>query len=374
MTSCRSLTARALLATALGVLAPLSAWAEKLSVVQVAPLSGLEATLGRAYGAGMDLAFQAANRQGLNGHTLQLVKADDHHRAEDTLAETRRLLAEARPIALAGYVGDEAVSALLKSGLLEQERVPLVGFKAIALDPDHPLVFSPRAGMRLEVAKLAQHLRTVGIERVALFHEEGAQGVQQAVEAAFKEHSLKLVGQAAYPAGTARASAAAEKLLGSNAQAILIVASSSAAAAFIENYRGSGGSAQLFAHSGADIEQLAKRLAEQHTRGLAIAQVVPNPYKIALRLTKEFRELAAATQPPTPVSFTMLEGYITGRLIVEAVRRQGAKPTREGIAAAIESFGSLDLQGLRLSFSPQQRTGSRLVELSIVNQDGRIQQ
>lgn len=358
--------------TTLALVAP--AQAEKLTVVQVAPMSGLEATLGRSYAAGLQLAFNAANKQGLNGHTLTLVKADDHGRAEDTVAETRRLVAETRPLALAGYVGDAPLAALLGSGLLDQEKLALVGFKSINLDPDHPLVFGIQASTKLQIAKLCQHLKTVGIQRLALFHEEGAKAVQADVQSQLQDNNLKLVAQASYPAGTAKGAAAAEKLLGSDAQAILIVATSPAAAAFIESYRSSGGTAQLFAHSGADIEQLAKRLSEQHTRGLAIAQVVPNPYKISLKLTKEFNELVAANPPETPVSFSMMEGYVAGKLLVEAVRRQGAKPSREGLASTLENLGAVDLGGLRLSFAPGQHAGSRLVELSIVNADGKIRQ
>ena len=59
---------------------------------------------------------------------------------------------------------------------------------------------------------------------------------------------------------------------------------------------------------------------------------------------------------------------------VEAVRRQGPKPTREGIAAALDTMDSYDLGGYVVGFRPGMRTGSRFVELSIVSASGRIRQ
>ena len=358
------------------------AWAERLTVAHVAPMSGLEATRGRAYAAGLALAFNPVNKGGgVGGHTLNLVSADDHGRAEDTLAEVRRLLAEQKPLVLTGLVGNESVLALLRAGLLEQEKLPVLGLRTLGLDVEHPLVFSLQAPTQLELAKLFEQLATVGFKRIALLHEEGAKNVVDSVQAlVVKNAGMSLVAKAGYPAGTARSTAAAEQLAANaGVQAVVMVASGPAAAAFIESYRTAGGTAQLFAHSGADIEQLAKRLAEEHTRGLAIAQVVPNPYKINLRLTREFNEAYRAAQAEgtasgLPVSYSMMEGYLAGRVLVEAVRKLGPRPSREALVNALESLGGFDLGGLRLGFGPGVRAGSRLVELSIVNSEGRIRQ
>jgi branched-chain amino acid transport system substrate-binding protein len=374
--------ARLVLVSVLGLYA-FAAQAERLVVAHVAPFSGLEATRGRAYAAGLALAFNPVNKAGgVAGHTLALVSADDHNRAEDTVAELRRLLAEQKPLLLTGLVGDESVSAVLRSGLLEAEKLPVLGLRTLALDVEHPQIFPLQAGTRAELTKIVEQLATVGLKRIGLFQEEGAKLVAQTLQAGVaKVPGMAITVQTSYPAGTARATAAAERMLGSDVQAIVMVASSSAAAAFIETYRTGGGTAQLFAHSGADIEQLAKRLAEQHTQGLAIAQVVPNPYKIHLRLTREFNEAYRAAQAAgaegtsgLPVSYSMMEGYIAGRVLVEAVRKLGPHPTRENLSAALESLGSLDLGGLRLNFAPGARAGSKLVELSIVTPEGKIRQ
>ena len=169
---------------------------------------------------------------------------------------------------------------------------------------------------------------------------------------------------------------AVETFLKNAPQAIIMVTSGAAAAGFIEQYRSSGGVALLFTHSGADIEQLSKRLAEEQMQGVAIVQVTPSPYKIAGRLAKEFSDTVARTPKlEEPVSYAMMEGYIAAKVIVEAVRRQGSRPpTRESMIEALDAMDSYDLGGYLISFKPNQRSGSKFVDLSIISSSGKIRQ
>lgn len=369
--------ARAALAAAVLVGAQ---WAHAMQVVvgQVGPMSGLEASQGRAYAAGMQLLFDSVNKAGgVNGHTFKLVRRDDGGRPEDTLAQTKALLAEDRPMVLAGYFGNRNIAELVASGMLEKERIALVGYRTAEIRPEVPLLYSVRASLRDEINKLTEHLATIGINRLGLFYEDGpgAAPLLAAAEEAAKKAQASIVARAAYPAGTARVSPAIDLFTKTPPQAIIMVSSGAAAAAFIEQYRGGGGTAQLFAHSGADIEQLSKRLAEEQMQGVAIAQVTPSPYKIASRLAKEFTDLVAKTPNlEVPVSYAMMEGYIAGKVIVEAVRRQGGRPTREGMPGALDSIDNLNLGGYAVSFKPGMRTGSKFVELSIVTSAGKIRQ
>jgi branched-chain amino acid transport system substrate-binding protein len=354
-------------------------WAQAAQIVvgQVGPMSGLDANQGRAYAAGMQLLFASINKSGgVNGHTFTLVRKDDGGRAEDTVSVTRELLAADKPLVLAGYFGARNINDLVASGVLEKDRIALVGYRTSEIRPETPLVYNVRASLRDEIHKLTEHLATIGITRLGLFHEDnaGAAAVVATAEEAARKARASIVAKAAYPAGTSSVGAPVEALLKSNAQAILMISSGAAAAGFIEQYRASGGAAQLFAHSGADIEQMSKRLSEEQMQGVAIAQVTPSPYKISGRLAKEFTDLAAKTPPEVPVSYAMMEGFIAAKVIVEAVRRQGARPTREGVVAALDGMDNVDLGGYVVGFKPGMRSGSRFVELSIISGAGRIRQ
>jgi branched-chain amino acid transport system substrate-binding protein len=356
-----------------------TAQATQIVVGQVGPMSGLEATQGRAYAAGMQLLFNSVNKTGgVNGHTFKLVRKDDGGNAEDTLAATRALLSEDKPTVLAGYFGNRNLSDLVSSGVLEKERVALVGYRTTDLRGETPLLYNARASLRDEIGKITQHLATIGITRLGLLYEEGmgSAPLVAAVEEASRKALASLTSKASYPAGSASVSPAVDIFLKSNPQAIIMVSGGAASAAFIEKYRAAGGAAQLLAHSGTDIEQLSKRLGEEQMQGVAIAQVTPNPYKVSGRLVKEFSDAVAKTpQMEVPVSYAMMEGYITAKVITEAIRRQGSsKVTREGTIAALDSMDSYDMGGYFVSFKPGMRSGSKFVELSIITVSGKIRQ
>lgn len=358
--------------------ASLAAGAAQIVVGQVAPLSGLEGTQARAYSTGLQLALTKANKAGgVNGHTFTLVRKDDGGRTADNLAGTRALLSENRPLVLAGYFGDRIVGELVTSKLLETENIALVGYRVNEIRSETPLVYSVRANLRDELNKITEHLVTVGVTRLGLFYPDGAGAATllTAMEDVMKARGAKLTAKATYVQGTNKVpNAVVDTFINAAPQAVIVVASGAAAAAFIEKYRMDGGTAQLFAHSGADIEQISQRLGEEQLKGLAITQVTPNPYKISGRLTKEFSDLAAATPNlEVPVSYAMMEGYIAGSVIVEAARRMGTKISREGFVNALDAT-DLDLGGYKVGFKRGMRSGSRFVELSIVTASGRIRQ
>jgi branched-chain amino acid transport system substrate-binding protein len=373
----KPLAARALLAAALA-LGATALQAAQLVVGQVGPMSGLESGQGRAYAAGMQLYFTAINKAGgVNGNTFTLVRRDDGGRPEDTVAHTKAMIAEDKPLVLAGYFGSKNITDLVASGLLQKERIAVVGYRTAEIRPETPLLYNVRATLRDEVYKLTEHLATIGITRLGLFYEDGpgAPALLATAEEAAKKANAAITHKASYEGGTAKVTQAADVFLKNPPQAIIMIATGAAAAGFIEQYRAAGGGAQLFTHSGADVEQMSKRLSEEQMQGVAIAQVTPSPYKISNKLAKEFNDLVAKTPNlEVPVSYSMMEGYIAAKVIVEAARRQGARPTREGMAAALDSMDSFDLGGYAVGFRPNARSGSRFVELSIVSGSGKIRQ
>lgn len=363
-----------------GVMAvSLVAGAAQIVVGQVAPLSGPEGGQGRAYATGLRLALNKANTAGgVNGHTFSLMSKDDAGQPAETLAATRSLLGESRPLVLAGYFGDRSIGELVSAGLLEKENIALVGYRINEIRGEAPLVYSVRANLRDEINKIVEHLATVGITRFGLFYPDGpgAAPLIAAMEEAAKGKGVKLTVKGSYVSGTAKVTdTIVDTFVAASPQAIIMVSSGSAAAAFIEKYRMDGGTAQLFAHSGTDIEQISKRLGEEQMKGVAIAQVTPNPYKISGRLTKEFNDTVAKTPNlDVPVSYVMMEGYIAGTVIVEAARRMGARVSREGFVSALEGIDNLDLGGYKVGFKPGVRSGSKFVELTIITAAGRIRQ
>ena len=68
----------------------------------------------------------------------------------------------------------------------------------------------------------------------------------------------------------------------------------------------------------------------------------------------------------------MLEGFAAAKVLVEGLKRAGAKPTREKIQAALESIRKFDIGGLEVNYSPEDHTGLDFADLSIIGTDGKF--
>ncbi len=360
--------------------ASLAAGAAEIVVGQVAPFSGLESYQGLGYSAGIQLALKKANSAGgVNGNTFTLVRKDDGGRAGETLAATRLLLKEKTPLVLAGYIGARGLADVASSGLLAQEKIALVGYRSSEIREEAPLIYNVRAGLAEEVEKLIEQMDTVGMKRVGLFYQDGpgAPALLALVEKLTSAKGITLSAKGSHVAGSAKvADAVIDAFAAAKPQGIIMMSSGAATAEFIEKYGLEGGKAKLFAHSGTDIEQISQRLGEEQMRGLVITQVTPNPYKITGGgLVKDFNDAVAKEKKlEVPVSYAMIEGYIVGTVIVDAARRMGPKVSRQGFVNALEGIGNLDLGGYKVGYQPGKRSGSKVVELSIVTAKGNIRQ
>lgn len=352
-------------------------------VGQVAPLTGAASLQSKAYAQGMNLHFNQINRAGgVHGERLRLISLDDRASPEETVQQTQRLLREHKPVALAGYFGNRNLLALLDSKVLDQSQISVVGFHST--DPrvlKAAQMFSTRAALPEEIEKIAKHLATLGLTRLALVYDERQPQEAQTLEAAVAEvvtaSGAQLVASSMLSTGKAAQEAVMDRLQKAqpSVQAVIVVASSPVTAAFVEGYRLEGGAAQIYATSSADIEQLATRLPVELMRGVSIAQVVPNPYRSNNRLNKEFRDLVSklSSEQELPVSYAMMEGYVNAKVLVEAMRR--TQPlSSEKLAESLRSLNALDLGGYWVSYRQGSQSGSKFVDLSIVNAQGRVTQ
>jgi ABC-type branched-subunit amino acid transport system substrate-binding protein len=154
----------------------------------------------------------------------------------------------------------------------------------------------------------------------------------------------------------------------SGAQAVLMIASGSAVVDGLKALRAAGSSAQVVTLSNNASGGFIKSLGE-NARGVIVSQVFP--HSIAYGLVKEAQDLARA-KGAGEVSPAMLEGFAAAKVLVEALRRAGPKPTRERIQTALESLSKFDIGGLEVNFSPQDHTGLDFADLAIITADGRF--
>lgn len=212
---------------------------------QVAPLTGAASVQGKAYAQGMNLYFAQVNRAGgVQGERVRLVSLDDRGSPEDTLKQTQRLLQESKLVALAGYFGNRNLQALLDSKLLDQAQISLVGFHSTdSRVLKAPQLFSTRAVLMDEIEKIAKHLATLGLTRLALVYDERqapeAQALEDAVAQVVAAQGAKLLTSSVLKTGKAAQEAVVDQLqkTAPSVQAVIVVAASPMTAAFVESYR-----------------------------------------------------------------------------------------------------------------------------------------
>jgi branched-chain amino acid transport system substrate-binding protein len=361
----------------------------EIFIGQVTPLSGSEANQGRAYALGFQMVLNQVNSAGgIGGQLLTLVSRNEDSQNSKDQAATRQLLTDQRPIALTGYFGAANVSSLLSSDLLAQEKIALVGYRGVDIPQSQAYVYSVRAGLRAQIDKIVQHLATLGIQRVGLILDEGPRAdslatvfLQTAGRQGMTPSFAKL------KATTGALEGAVRQMITAKTQAVIVHAET-ASVSFIEAYRVAGGGAQLIATADIDLERLGQRLGETELIGISIAQVTPNPARPTIRLTREFLQTHAADSQYSsgrlipldqrlaqrPVSHAMFEGYLAGKILVEALKRSGRNPTRQTVVHALDTIDRLDLGDYIISYQPDNHQGSRYVELSIISSTGKLKQ
>jgi branched-chain amino acid transport system substrate-binding protein len=352
--------------------------AAEIVIGQVAPLSGVLASSGQQMVLGGKVCFDAVNDAGgVHGAKIRTVVVDDAYKVDETLRLTRQLVARPEVVALFGFAGTANVGKLLDEKVLADAGIALVapytGGEALRT-PFNPWIFHLRAGYADEAEHMVRQLVTQGIQRVAVVYQDDGFGKAglAGVEAALARRQLKLVVAAPYERNTDKVDGAVKQVLAAEAQSVVMIAVNRPAAAFVRQYREAGGGGQLFNISVVDPAELVKLGGLQNMRGLGISQVVPYPYQASLPVVREFHGALRKHAPGQAVNYTNFEEYLGCKVLVEALRRAGPQPTRAKVMAALESLNRLDLGGITIGYGPQQRVGSRYVEVTVIGSDGKL--
>ena len=108
-------------------------------------------------------------------------------------------------------------------------------------------------------------------------------------------------------------------------------------------------------------------------KSIIMSQVVPRPNAVAVGVVKRCRDDLIALGGGARIGFTSLEGYIAGRVAVEAAQLalKGGSMGRSRFKDALSDL-NVDLGGYRVRFTPQSQQGSRFVDVIAIDRSGRI--
>jgi branched-chain amino acid transport system substrate-binding protein len=354
------------------------ACASELIISQIAPLSGVLASTGKQMVLGGDIYFKHINDTGgIHGKKIKVLVADDGYKVDETLRLTRETLARPEVLALYGFAGTANIGKLLSDNVLREGGAALVspytGGEPLRT-PFNPWIFHVRAGYGDETEHMVQQLVTLGMNRVAVMYQDDGFGKAglEGVEKALTKRQLKLSVAAPYERNTDKVEEAVKMVLASDAQAVIMISVNKPTAAFIKRYREAGGGAQLFNISVVDPAEIVKLAGLGNAHGLGISQVAPYPYLPKLPVVREYQNLLQKYAPGEQINYTSFELFLGAKVLVEGLRRAGPNPTRALLIKAMEGMNNFDLGGTSVRYAPDNRVGSRYVEVTVIGSSGKL--
>jgi branched-chain amino acid transport system substrate-binding protein len=342
----------------------------ELKIGQCAALSGPAAGLGLGMSAGMKAAFEEANAKGgIFGRPLKLASNDDAYEPEKCVDCTAKLVEDASVFALAGYVGTPTAKVAVP--IVQETKVPLIGLFSGAMllrEPAQRYVVNIRASYDDETEALVEYLTSKRhAKKIAVFYQNDSFGQAglSGTEKALAKRSIPLAAKGSFERNTMAVKSGLAVVMAGEPDAVIMVGPYKPTAQFVRDARGAGLKAVLATISFVGTENLISEL-KADSDGLVISQVVPSPHQESIPLVKQYRAALKKSAPSEEPAYTSFEGYITGRLLIEALERAGKDVTREKLIDTIDSIKDLDLGGLKFSFSPANHQGSNSVFLTEV--------
>jgi len=341
---------------------------------QSAAFDGPAAALGLGMREGILAAFNEANAaRGISGHKLELVSHDDSYDPEKAIANTKRLIDEERVFALVGEVGTPTSNAA--QPITTEKGVPFIGpFTGAAFlrNPSLGNVINVRGSYDQEAEAWIEHLtKDLGTSRIAILYQDdtfgraGLSGVTKAMD----KRGMKLVAEGTYERNTTAVKTALLDIRKADPQAIVMVGAYKPCAEFIKLARRLKLNAVFVNISFVGANALAKELGDDG-KGVFVTQVVPFPWDTSLPLVARYQRALKAGNPDAQIGFVSLEGYMVGRLIVEALEKMKGPITRAGLLSTIKEVGTFDLGGITLFYGLDNNQGMDKVFFTLIQADG----
>ena len=340
---------------------------------QVAAFTGPAQDLGQGMRQGILAAFDEANRSGgIAGRTLELKARDDGYEPEKTVAATKQILDDDKVFAMIGAVGTPTSKA--SQPLATEAKVPFIGpFTGAEFlrNPFDRYVINMRASYFEETEAWIEHLtRDLGITRIAILYQDDPFGLAglEGVQRALAKRKMSLVASGSFKRNTTAVKSALLDIMKGNPEAVVTVGPYKPVAEFIKVAHQIKFNSVFVAISFVGSDSLAQELGNDGA-GVIVSQVVPFPWDVSLPVVASYQTALVADDANAKPGFVSLEGYLTGRLTVEALKRIDGEPTREKLLNAI--YGApFDLGGLTLSYGPERNQGSDQVFFTVLQADG----
>lgn len=349
--------------------------AESVVFGQTAPFSGAAQSLGNGIRSGIELAFsEIADLGGVHGRVPVLEAIDDAYNPEIALKNVRNLVRGGKVFGLVGAVGTP--TSKLSERIARGGGVPFIGpvtGAGLFRGQDRAHVVNVRASYAQEASALVNLAAERGkLGKVGFFFQADAYGlaVRDALTPALSQKGAEITVFAPYDRMTGDVSQAIDEIAQSGCDTVFMAGTAKTTANFVSGLKSKQCSCDLMTISFVDADALAEVVGRDGA-GIIVSQVVPLPSDSSSALISRIQEFNQSMGGPQKISFSMVEGYVMGRVVGKLLHQAGEKPSRESFLNVISAEKCrLDVDDFRLEFGLGKNQGSDRVYLSELTEEG----
>ena len=306
-------------------------------LAQSLPLKGPSGHIGERFALGIDTVLRDLNnRGGIAGRPVKIWRIDDGYEPENTLRNSRLFAAEPEVLALFGFFGTPTSKAALpiakKAGLTLV--APLTGASSLRTKGQSGVLHF-RASYAEEARRIVDHLVNDGFVRIAVAYQNDAYGkdVLASTVEALQTHDLRAVSTAALPRNSTETTQAADTIVKSKPDALIVISLSKTMASLVNNVHRNGSRPQLMTISPTGTKALFRDLPQAAAFGVGVTQVVPFPWDARHPDVASYQRLLRQQQQNVEVEvdfdFYSLEGFMAAQWLVQAMETVAPEITRD---------------------------------------------
>jgi ABC-type branched-subunit amino acid transport system substrate-binding protein len=350
--------------------------ATEIVIGQNITLQGGKNVYGSEVQAGVRTLLDDVNRAGgVNGRRIVLRTMDDENQGAKAEANARQLV-DGGVFVLFGSIEGGPSTAVMKAAT--EKQVPFFGPMAGSPElrrPHQPLVFPVRAEHREEFRALIRYGASTGLRRVGFLHADSPTGLKhlENVKLAAAEVSAEVVLAIPFKSDISDAQLDdAVRQIGAQRVEMMVNHGSPGIYERLIRKARAAGLRTTFLAVNSGSTPLAQALGPLAT-GMVFSQVVPNPWARKTAIAREYQDAFRRAHPGRDYSYGSLEGYVTAKALVAALKLAGPQPTRSGFVKALGG-AVLDLGGLKATYRSGDHEGSTFVDLALVTREGKFLQ
>ena len=355
----------------------------EINVGMSTALSGPTKALGQNMYLGLNVAFKHENDLQKKFH-YKITVLDDKYEP-DLSAKNMRILTEDKKIlAILGNVGTPTANVSVP--IANEKKIlffgAFTGAGILRKIPPDKYIINYRASYRQETSYMIDMLLNNGIkaEEIAFFTQNdayGDAGYYGAVSALEKRgfNKINTLAHGRYRRNTLNVEDGLISILDAqiDPKAIIIVGAYAPVAKFIHLAKEDFPSA-LFLNVSFVGSNALKKALNKNISNVLVTQVVPH-FTSKLRIVKEYLSVLSHYEKNEIFSFVSLEGYIVGRLFIEALKKIPEKDiNKENIIKAFENIKDFDIGlGFTSGFSKNNHQFSNKIWLTLLKNNQYIE-